>query len=220
MYLNKMIYKNVGPLSDVALEMPFREDGSPKPVIIVGANGSGKTTMISNIVDSLYEIAGKAFDDARKQNNNNTYQFYKIISTDQIKIGEEYLFSYIKYDNSIDYIFKAGNITFETFKELIPDCSGNLNWSEEFNSKNINAEKKQVEEIFFNSIFCFFGADRYEKPSWIGEKYYLNEEPQHPSITPRFVGKMPNPLAVKEVTEDNLQWLLDVIVDSRTDIQS
>lgn len=214
-----MVYKNVGPLGNINLDMPFNIDGSPKPVTIVGENGSGKTTFLSNIIDSFYEMAGEAFNDVRFPDGNNTFQYYKVIGSDQIKIGEKYLYSFIQYDNSINYIFKAGNYSFQEFKDSFPDCPNSLNWNENTNYKKIEVTEKQVEEIFGSNIFCYFGADRYEKPSWIGEKYYFNDSSLHPSVSARFQGKIPNPISIKDVTEMNLQWLLDVIVDSRTDIQ-
>ena len=115
--------------------MPFNDNGSPKPLIIVGENGSGKTIFLSNIVDSFYEIASVAYRDARIKDSYNMEQYYKIIDTSQIKVGEKYLYSFIQYDNSIDYIFKCGEFSFQDFKEVFPDCSNNLNWNDKTNYK-------------------------------------------------------------------------------------
>lgn len=61
MYIEKLAYKNVGPLQDVRIDFPFNNNGTPKPVILVGENGTGKSTILSNIVDSFYEMAQKHF---------------------------------------------------------------------------------------------------------------------------------------------------------------
>ena len=58
MYLKNIVYKNVGVLSEIKINPSFMADNLPKPIIIVGENGSGKSTFLSNIVDSFYEIAG------------------------------------------------------------------------------------------------------------------------------------------------------------------
>ena len=87
MYLKKVLYKNVGPLDTLSIEMPFNDDGFPKPLIIVGENGSGKSTLLSNIVDSFYEIASIAFTDAQFSESAISYQYYKMISSDHIKVG-------------------------------------------------------------------------------------------------------------------------------------
>ena len=66
MYLKRVSAVNMGPINDVSITFPFEESGNPKPVIIVGENVTGKTTLLSNVVDSLYELAEKAFDDVTK----------------------------------------------------------------------------------------------------------------------------------------------------------
>ena len=53
----------------------------------------------------------------------------------------------------------------------------------------------------------------------MGEKYYKQNNLAHLEITSRWNGILENPILVKDVTEKNLQWLLDVIVDSRPDIK-
>ena len=52
----------------------------------------------------------------------------------------------------------------------------------------------------------------------MGNKYYENNETMHPSVQHRWDGKLVNEISVKNVTAANLQWLLDVIADSRSDI--
>ena len=64
MYLKRIHNVNVGPIEDVEINFPFDEKNNPKPVVIVGENGTGKSVLLSNIVDSFYEFAGKAFSDA------------------------------------------------------------------------------------------------------------------------------------------------------------
>lgn len=66
MYLKKAVYENVGPLRSVSIDFPFNEKGTqPKPIVLVGENGSGKSTFLSNIVDSLYMMAGVKYENAQ-----------------------------------------------------------------------------------------------------------------------------------------------------------
>lgn len=108
MYIRKIVSKNLGPIKKIQLLLPL-ENGVPKPVVLVGENGTGKSTLISNVVDSFYEIAGAAYPDARKHGETEGYEFYKIINPIEIHTGEKYLYSYIKYESlsgeipSIDY---------------------------------------------------------------------------------------------------------------------
>lgn len=140
MYIRKIVSKNLGPIKKIQLLLPL-ENGVPKPVVLVGENGTGKSTLISNVVDSFYEIAGAAYPDARKHGETEGYEFYKIINPIEIHIGEKYLYSYIKYESlsgeipSIDYVFKSGRISNEEFRQNCDDCSQQISWTDDENFK-------------------------------------------------------------------------------------
>ena len=223
MYIDRIFDENIGPIEKLNIEFPFNESGLPKPIIFVGENGSGKSTLLSNIVDSLYSIAVKQFDNAMQSNDNGKgNQYYKAISPIEIKIGADYLYSYIhfKNDSTIQYLFKSGNLSTSDFKTKVPDVSSfSFSWQPEDNFKNVKAEKKDVEKIFETDAICYFGPDRYEKPMWMGGKYFEFDDDLHPSVRAKWAGKLTNPISIKNVTETNLQWLMDVIVDSRPDIE-
>lgn len=223
MYVEKLYDENIGPLEKVSINFPFNGDGFPKPIIFVGENGSGKSTLLSNIVDSLYSIASIRFENAMQSSDYyGGHQYYKIISPDEIKIGKDYLFSYLafKADSPIQYIFKSGNLSFADFKKKLPDDTPlSFSWDDDQNYKCAKAEAKNVEKIFETDAICYFGPDRYEKPVWMGKKYFELDSNLHPSIRSMFSGILMNPISIKNVTESNLQWLMDVIVDSRPDVQ-
>src|SRR5437868_4112481 len=63
MYLGESLLENVGPITHLDLTLPFNEDETPQPVILVGGNGSGKTMVLSYIADALTEFAKVAFND-------------------------------------------------------------------------------------------------------------------------------------------------------------
>lgn len=223
MYIDKLFDENIGPIEKISIDFPFKEDGLPKPIIFVGENGSGKSTLLSNIVDSLYSIAAVQFDNAMQNDDSGRgHQYYKAISTTEIQIGKNYLFSYIhfKSEPTIQYIFKSGKLSTEDFKKKIPSCNSiPFSWQPEENFKKAKAEKKDVEKIFETDAVCYFGPDRYEKPMWMGEKYFNFDDTLHPSVQTKWAGVLKNPITIKNVTETNLQWLMDVIVDSRPDVE-
>lgn len=86
----------MGPISEVSIIFPFLESGNPKPLIIVGENGTGKTTLLSNVVDSLYELAGKAFHDVTESDGGSGHQYFKAISPSEIQIGQNYMYSVVE----------------------------------------------------------------------------------------------------------------------------
>ena len=57
MYLKSIHNVNVGPIEDAKIIFPFNDDKTPRPVVIVGKNGTGKSILLSNIVDSLTAAA-------------------------------------------------------------------------------------------------------------------------------------------------------------------
>ena len=223
MYINRIIEENIGPIENVQIVMPFNEK-CPKPIIIVGENGTGKSTIISNIVDSFYEIAGTAYLDARKQGKTVGYEYYKSITPIEIHAGKQYLCSYIKYEDeeeelsAIEYVFKSGMLDANEFKSKAGITSQKMTWKKDENYKCATVNKEDAEKILEKEILCYFGPDRYEKPFWMGKQYYETMEYEHITVKPRFNGEMELPILINGMTSKTLQWLLDVIVDSRGDI--
>ena len=220
MYIDRIIYENVGPIRNVTLSFPFDRNGNPKPVIFVGENGSGKSTILSNIVDAFYEMAGKAFENARQSSGANTHQYYKTISSIQITPGQDYMYSYLSFKGecSCFYLCKAGTISAERIREKTGFDKMGSNWKEKENYKVTTIDREASEKVWNSNVICYFGPDRYERPVWMGDKYYRSEEFLHPTIHQRINGHLDKPISVKNVTPINLSWLLDVITDSRPDV--
>lgn len=225
MYLKHMIYENIGPIDKIDIKPSFNEKNEPIPMIIVGENGTGKSILLSNIVDSLYELAAKYYTNACISEYFG-HQYYKIISPQQIKIDKTYMYSYLKYEEYennmpklIEYIFKSGNYS---LNDLFTE--NNIHNHFPWNADNLNNDFKDimfnlnnVQDIFTNNVICYFGPNRYEAPHWMGEQYYLMQQYEHLNIMNKSNAKLTTPITVKNVTKETLQWLLDVIADSRID---
>ncbi|MDC7248479.1 MAG: AAA family ATPase [Sphaerochaetaceae bacterium] len=227
MYLEKIVDKNIGPIDSLEIDCEFNEKGNPKPIILVGENGTGKSTFLSNIVDAFYECAGTAYSNAREPvGNSGEQQYYKTISSTEIKIGEKYLLSYLKFKDSnapsknLEYIYKSGNLSVQEYHTITKsDTSKKLNWENNDNYKNFDINKNDSEKIFSNNVLCYFGPDRYEKPFWLGNKYYKLSDFEHPNIQQPFSGILYNDISINNMTIKNLNWILDIIIDSRTEIK-
>ena len=218
MYLKRIISENVGPIEKVDIKPSFNDDCSPKPLILVGENGSGKSTLLSNIVDSFYEIASKAFSNVVKPDRLG-HVLYKTINPSEIKIGKRFLLSFLEYDiPNTQYVFKAGKLSMEELKEKI-DVNSSISWNDSDGIKDVNTSEKDAENAFNRDLVCYFGPDRYEKPAWMGKSYFNNEDGCHLALKENWSGILKNPITIKNVTGDSLQWLLDIIADSRADIE-
>lgn len=224
MYIYKVNYQNVGPLKNVNIEFPFN-NGLPQPLILVGENGSGKSLFLSNIIDSMYEVANQIFENATVTSGANSHYFYKISQNTEVQIGQPYMSSYIKYvegDDKLEYLTKFGKKEFNewTMETGINDCS--LTWRDvNDNDKHLTSDEKILTKLFNNNICCYFSPNRYARPSWLSEHYFhIKEEQKEQSfnLKNKYSKKLYNPITVENSVYENISWLLDIIMDSRLDI--
>lgn len=232
MYLEYINYQNVGAVHNLSIPFSFNQNGNPKPIIFVGENGSGKSILLSNIVDAFYEIANKAYTNVSVHDGVST-KFYKVISPIQISPGNDYMAAYLRFTDSgqpLEYIFKGGVKNWEAYNiEQFSDSPLNaaLKWQKDeenykevtFQSQKMDDSKKgDIESIFSSNVICYFPPDRYEKPNWLADSYHSISESEHLGLGEKYNGNLYTPLTVFGPVNDNLKWLLDVIVDSRAEV--
>lgn len=223
-YINRLRYDNVGPMKEIDLSPSFQDTGSPHPMIFVGENGSGKSLLLSNIVDAFFEIARQEYTNATIPNDTGGYNYFKTMAGNQISTNQPYLCSYISFkqndDNKVEYVFKCGNLQFDSYKENINlEISNDLKWTPKASFKNVTATKEVSQKLFSNNVLCYFAPDRYEKPAWMGLGYNSLAVKEHLSVKESINGHLDTPIIASNITEANLQWLLDIIVDSRPDVE-
>lgn len=214
--IKNIIIENVGPIKRINIELPINEDNTPQPIIIVGENGKGKSTLISSIVDSLFEYSKQAFNDVVPKSFENQNPYFKISSYINTTVGEKYSFSFINFINNYQYIDKSGEISFEECKEKTKGIlTLNSNWDNIGNVKNCTRNKSYFEDEFVKKAICYFPPNRYEKPIWMNEdalfKGIFN-------IEGKINGKLNKPILIENVNKANINWLLDIIADSRVDV--
>lgn len=232
MYIKEIDVENLGPIEKANIKFNFNEDGSPKPLILVGKNGSGKSTLISNIVDSFYEFAAKAYSNIQINDKNKTSYscYYKILSPIEIQTGKSFLYSHIIFEENIDYLFVQGKgIPEETFSSIgcLPSDkdsrNGNVSFKRVNTNRNLN-EDSFVRECLSSQVIAYFPPDRYERPNWPHKSYYERisdnfiSDGIHLNINEEFINDYKNPITVNCGESDLLHWLLDVIADSRIDV--
>lgn len=232
MYIKEIDVENLGPIEKANIKFNFNEDGSPKPLILVGKNGSGKSTLISNIVDSFYEFAAKAYSNIQiNDKNKSSYScYYKILSPIEIHTGKSFLYSHIIFEENIDYLFVQGKgFPEETFSSIgcLPSDkdsrNGNVSFKRVNTNRNLN-EDSFVRQCLSSQVIAYFPPDRYERPNWLHKSYYERisdnfiSDGIHLNINEEFINDYKNPITVNCGESDLLPWLLDIIADSRIDV--
>lgn len=231
MYIKEIDVENLGPLEKANIKFSFNEDGTPKPLVLVGKNGSGKSTLISNIVDFFYEFSAKAYSNIQiyDKNKNQFSCFFKILSPKEITVGKNYLYSHIRFDEEVEYRFVNGFVPEEKFIGIggeLNDLKKNNGYvsNKKVDTKQLIDEEIFVKKILMSQVIAYFPPNRYEKPGWLHNSYYERmssdyvSEDVHLSISEIFRDEYKNPITVNCGENDLLHWILDVIVDSRLEV--
>ena len=216
MYLKNIVIKNIWPIEELSVELPFKTDGNPKPIIFVGENGSWKTILQSQIIDGFYEIGSFLFNDVGIQDGMNR-EFYKVSGGLNLQTDKNKGFSLLKFvDNenqTIEYFDKVGEIKKEDFTSYITDFLLSPNNSKNYQKQitEIDEQKKdKLQNEWIESVHFYQPAYRYEEPFWKNESFidYTRFEDKK-----RFSGRLDKELEIISSTKKNKSFLLDLVLD-------
>ncbi len=216
MYLKNIVIKNIGPIENLSVELPFKENGDPKPVIFVGENGSGKTILQSQIIDGFYEIGSSLFDDVGIQDGLKR-NYYKVSGGVNLQTGKDKGFSLLKFIDSenqtLEYFDKVGEVRKEDFTSYITDFSLSPNSSQKYQKEitGINDTKKEkLQNEWIQGVHFYQPAYRYEEPFWKNESFvdYMRFEDKT-----RFSGQLGKELEIISSTKESKSYLMDLVLD-------
>src|SRR5687768_533430 len=110
MYLTHSLILNSGPIADLEFKAPFNDDGTPKPVILVGTNGSGKTNVLSVLADALVEAASLHLSNVMPEIGGGR-AYFRIIGGRNQRVSAPFELALAKFKHGSEEIFyrsKAG----------------------------------------------------------------------------------------------------------------
>ena len=208
---------NIGPLSDINLELPF-DDEKPLPLVIVGSNGTGKSILQSFIADALVEMGRLCFRDIVATDN----AYFRLNGPTNQTVGAKYGLAILRFVNQAEkytYIEKSGIIENATFLEKIKSIFSDLSpIQENGNFKGlVGVTKEKIETVFITNSYCYFLASRHEVPHWMNLASTQKEECF--SINPNIQGKLNKPIIIDCTASQNKTWLMDVFLDSLVDVE-
>ena len=97
MYAKRIQIVNYGPVDQLDITFPFEGD-APKPVVLVGENGSGKSILLSHIVNGLISAQGIAYPETPEVEIGKVY---KIRDSSYIKSGSEFYFARVDFEGEL-----------------------------------------------------------------------------------------------------------------------
>lgn len=219
MYTKRIQLINYGPIEKLDIELPF-EGETPKPVLLVGENGSGKSILLSHIVNGLIVAKGVAFSESPEV---ETGKVYKLRSSSYIKPGSEYYFARADFDGS----FFTSEIRAWRNKQEYPDVPAGISgtdvhtmWEKMGSENNDHYESnltrnssttKKLEEVFAKNCVLYFPFNRFEEPAWLNEE---NLASQADYMDLKHVSGSTNRKVIAiSPLYDNQNWLFDLIYD-------
>ncbi|MBR5994356.1 MAG: AAA family ATPase [Lachnospiraceae bacterium] len=174
MYFSSIDITNYGSISKFYYNFRFDKEGHPIPLVLIGENGTGKTLVLANMVDSLIEIKRNTYGNAIFEVNEKNY--FKIGSKNYITIGQNTSRVVITLNHKSD-LFKYTDIM-SNDPELIAkdefvkqdDIDNSSSFEENgFFRKTVGKLKKKS---FSDFITLYFPADRFYIPLWYNSENY------------------------------------------------
>ena len=217
MYTKRIQLLNYGPIEKLDIEFPFHDE-TPKPVVLVGENGSGKSILLSHIVNGLVSAKGVAYPDSPEVDIGKVY---KLRSTSYVKSGSEYYFGKVDFEDGqflAEIRSRNQRQEYETLpaEHSEPDIHDAWNKmkpkeNDHFDSSFSPNNKDKVEKIFFQRCVLYFPPNRFEEPAWLNEEN-LKAQPRYMDIN-RLSGHTNRKVIASSPLRENQDWLFGVVCD-------
>lgn len=213
MYFQRLKIENYGPLKDFDIQFPFSENGDPKPLIIVGKNGSGKSIFLSHLVNGLMIAKEAVYPNTEVTEG----RVYKLRSPHYITAGQHYAFMKIHLSNDLELHEWILSHIKSDFEEIYKYSPARREWAEipadesSLTNNNFHQKQKELKQFVNNNCSLYFPANRFEEPSWLNEENLLSK-PEH-TDRKRIAGISERKIICHSPLKTNVNWLFDLILD-------
>src|SRR3989344_3584669 len=173
MYFKNVEIENVGPLSYLNLNFEFDEAGRPKPLVVMGENGSGKTILISYLVNALITFKQSIYDDSEVSQG----RVYKARSPAYISAGAVYAYSKVSMTSDLEVMEWQLTRRKKDFEEVYGFTPMRREWNQipddEYNFffDNSLAHKEKVNHLIGNQFCLYFPVNIFEEPAWLNQSH-------------------------------------------------
>lgn len=220
MYVERVQVVNYGPISQLDVTFPFK-DGIPKPIVLVGENGSGKSILLSHIVNGLINFKDLIYP---KTPEVEAGRVYKLRHNSYIKSGSELYFAKVDFEGGLfvreirsrqlkqhysnDFPKLFGSDVREAWEGMQPQRNDYYFIS----NTHVGDSKNKIENIFSKNCALYFPSNRFENPAWLNEEElkaraeYMGLKHIRDSTNRRMINYSP--------LRENQNWLFEVAFDA------
>ena len=217
MYTKRIQLVNYGSINHLDITFPFEED-IPKPVLLVGENGSGKSILLSHIVNGLIAAKEVAYPGTPEVEPGKVY---KLRSSSYIKSESEFYFAKVDFEEGL-FVTEMRLQRLKREYETIPagvsepgiqDAWNKMNaeQTDHFDSSSISNNKSGIENIFSKRCVLYFPPNRFEEPAWLNEEN-LKAQAQYMDLK-HLQGQTERKVINYSPLHDNQNRLLDLLYD-------
>jgi len=214
MYLKSIVLENVGPIPKLELTLPFKGE-RPLPTVLVGTNGSGKTTVLSFIVNALIAFKQQVFEDAEVKTN----RVFRIRSGLFLRGGANFYQAKLQFQDSLsmeEWVLDRPRKTFERDVNPKPTDEGWKKVAEnELNNFEVSPATQppplgkrpepKLAKLFSENVVLYFPSDRFEPPDWLNvESLSAELRFPEPNIMEGFTTRR---IFARSLLKPTLEWL-------------
>jgi AAA domain, putative AbiEii toxin, Type IV TA system len=211
-YVTNISIQNLGPISSVSIAI--RPGQAPKPIILVGANGAGKTVVLSLIADAMIE-AKKLLGRSGFDEFDDITDDFRVAKGKYIKSGHDFSLSHIRFEADgvgLSHLELATHPRPDEFRKAYPDFQiegHELVFSEQFRSpgaycKQLRASRT-LDVHLRKTVLLYFPPFRRERPAWLDKEVRgdLNTDQSMYGLWRNFIVQV-------NVIDQVLAWLCDL----------
>lgn len=212
MKINRIRVENIGPFDSLDLQL------NKESISLIGANASGKTFLLSSIVDYIFEVFNASGLEDILPSVGMRYSYYRYTSGNFAK--NTFKDALIWIEGEIDgiqiyYLEKYGFENVEYVSSVIGVPPEEIPWPNSDSSKIIsslsNEEKQKIREHARRNPIFFLPATKFENESWKTKKFFRNNHAvEMPSS--RLLG---HPIEMFSSIDENESWLVNEFIDMK-----
>jgi len=213
MYIKRIKLTNVGPIVNLDYHFPFTEDGKPKPVIIVGSNGTGKSIFISYIINALISAKQVIYDNSSEVEQGKVYKYQ---SSRYIHNGADYYRASLEFEGGFEVVEWQLHLPRGEFEEELKYTPIDKEWQNiDINSvsyfNNSYKDKNELKELINNNCILYFPANRFEEPAWLNYDNLISKAAY--TYYKNITGITERVMIQYSPLQDNQNWILDLVLD-------